>query len=175
MYRRCLFPAVVLAAGLVGLFGSAEAVKRGGTLFIKARNTKLMATASPTANVVAVLQPGDAVTWRGSSTQNKRWHNIEYKGKTGVVFVSNLSPKKPHMELSSSKGGQVDSRAFASSGAASKALGEGAVAYGNTKNMGQAVAQIVALEKLAKRVAPAQVAAHVKRAGLFPVVGGSNE
>src|SRR5207245_11574257 len=51
---------VLLAATIVGaMAGTAFAAKVGDVLFSKARNTKVLATASPTADVVVVLQPGD--------------------------------------------------------------------------------------------------------------------
>lgn len=160
----------VLAVSLTAV--TAVAAKVGDTLFVKAKNTKVMAKASATADVVAVLQPGDEVVWKGADKKEKRWHMVSAGGKDGVVFQSNLSPKKPSMEMDGSSGTSVDAKAFASSGAATKALGPGAKAYGDKKNLGQVVAQIEELEQLAKDVGDDQVAQHAKKNGLFPVVGG---
>jgi hypothetical protein len=148
------------------------------TLYVKARNTRLMASASPTADVVAILQPGQQVTWMGADTKNKQWHHVKVKGKEtqqGLVFQSNLSTKPPNMELTVRNGSRpVDATAFANSGAAVKGLSEGAIAYGNGKkepDLSQAVKQVQALEKLAEQITPAELAAHAAKAHLSPVVG----
>jgi len=54
-----------------------------------------------------------------------------------------------------------------------KALSPGAEKYGNGKkgDYEKAVASIKALEARNKSVTPERIAAHVKEAGLFPVVG----
>jgi hypothetical protein len=154
--------------------GTALAVKPGGTLFVKARNTRLMANSSPTADAVAILQPGQQVKWLGADAKNKQWHLVEAAGKKGVVFQSNLATKPPNMELISKDGAEkVDPVAFANSGAAVKALSTGAIGYGKTKGAGyqEASKQIQALEKLAEDITPEQLAAHARNAQLFPVVG----
>jgi len=168
--RRVVF-AVGVAAVLAG--GTALAAKVGDVLFIKAKNTKVLASASPTADVVAVLQPGEPVKWGGADAANAKYHKVDTKsGKSGVVFQSDLSPNKPSNEVIGSEGGKsVDAQAFASSGAATKALGESAKEYGQKKDMGEAVADLSALEDLSKKVTLADAADHAKKAGLFPVVG----
>lgn len=149
-----------------------------GTLYVKARNTRLMASAAPTADVVAILQPGQQVEWLGADLKNKQWHHVRVKGKKtqqGLVFQSNLSTRPPNMELTAKSGGRpVDATAFANSGAAVKGLSEGAIAYGNGKkepDLSQAVKQVQALEKLAEQITPAELAAHAAKARLSPVVG----
>jgi hypothetical protein len=159
--------------GLVaGTAATAVAAKVGDTLFVKAKNTKVVAKASPTADVVAVLQPGDEVTWQGADKKEKRWHKVSAGGKEGMVFQSNLTTKKPSMEVVGTSGEQVDAKAFASSGAATKALGPGAKQYGEKKNLQDTVAQIEKLEVQAKEVTTKDLAEHSKKNGLFPVVGG---
>jgi hypothetical protein len=79
------------------------------------------------------------------------------------------------MELVASPTGgvsQVDPKAFASSGAATKALGEAAVQYGKQKNLGEATKDLEALIGMARQVTPADVDEHAKKAGIFRVVGG---
>jgi uncharacterized protein YgiM (DUF1202 family) len=167
---------VLLAALSLCATATALAADDKNTLYVKARNTRLMASASPTADVVAILQPGQQVTWLGADVKNKQWHRVKVKGKEtqqGLVFQSNLSTKPPDMELTARNGGRaVDATAFANSGAAVKGLSEGAIAYGNGKpDLSQAVQQVQALEKLAEQITPAELAAHAARAHLFPVVG----
>jgi hypothetical protein len=154
--------------------GTALAVKPGGTLFVKARNTRLMASASPTADALAILQPGKQVKWLGADPKNKQWHRVEVDGKQGVVFQSNLATQPPSMELVTKGGTQkVDPVAFANSGAAVKGLSKGAIGYGKTKGAGfsEASSQLQQLEKLAEKITTEELAAHARDARLFPVVG----
>jgi hypothetical protein len=163
----------MLAAVLVlGTAGSALAVSKGGTLYVKAKNTRLMESASPKANTVAILQPGQKVVWEGADTANKQWHRVKVGAKAGVVFQSNLATQPPQMELVAGERVQrIDPQELAGSAAAVKALSEGAIAYGKKKGYTQAVKELQALEQLAQKVEPAHLAEHARTAGLFPVVG----
>jgi uncharacterized protein YgiM (DUF1202 family) len=170
---RVLLAALSLCAAVTAL-----AADDKNTLYVKARNTRLMASAAPTADVVAILQPGQQVTWLGADAKNKQWHRVRVnakKIKEGLVFQSNLSTKPPNMELTTKSGGSpIDPTAFANSGAAVKGLSDGAIAYGNGKkdpDLSQAVVQVQALEKLAEQITPAELAAHAAKARLLPVVG----
>lgn len=163
-----------LLAGALALSaaGTALAVNVGGTLYIKAKNTKLMASPSPTAKAVAVLQPGQAVTWNGSDSSNKQWHKVTVEGKSGVVFQSNLSPDKPKAELLAKGGGaEVDPQAFASSGAATKALSEAAIKYGKEKNAEEALKELLVLEALSAKVTQKEINERNRKVGLFVVAG----
>jgi uncharacterized protein YgiM (DUF1202 family) len=168
--KRLVAVLILCAAGL------ALAQQARGMLYVKARNTRLMASPSPTADVVAILQPGQQVTWLGADAKNKQWHQVQVEGKPqGVVFQSNLSKQPPKMELVT-KGGaprQYDPVAFANSGAAVKGLSKGAIGYGESKGTGykEATQQILKLEELAKKVSTEQLARHASQAKLFPVVG----
>jgi uncharacterized protein YgiM (DUF1202 family) len=149
-----------------------------GTLYVKARNTRLMASASPTANVKAVLQPGQKVTWLGPDPKNKQWHQVEVDKKTtGVVFQSNLSTKPPDLGLVAKDGpSAADLRGIANAGAAVRGLSDGAKKYGLEKgkkepSYTEAVAQVEELEKLALKITPQDLAEHAEQAHLFPVVG----
>lgn len=168
--------AAVLAWGLAG---GALAVPKGGTLYVKAKNTRLLASAGANAQALEVLQPGQPVKWLGPDAKDKQWHQVEVKvgGKTlkGVVFQSNLATQPPHMELVKEKGvlTQKDAAAFANSAAAVKLLSDGAIQYGNDKGGGvqDAVGQLQKLETLAEGIKDDALVAHAKDAGLFPVVG----
>ena len=162
---------VPIVACLVGSAATAIAAKVGDTLFVKAKNTKVVAKASPTSDVVAVLQPGDEVVWQGADKKQKRWHKVSVGDKKGMVFQSNLTTQKPNMEVVGTSGEQVDAKAFASSGAATKALGPGAKQYGEKKNLQQSVEQIEKLEQQAKEVSAGDSAQHAKKNDLS-VVGG---
>ena len=164
----------VVAVLAVCAAGTALAVKPGSALFVKARNTRLMASASPTADAVAILQPGQQVTWLGADPKNKQWHRVEAGGKQGVVFQSNLSAKAPQLELIAQNGvRQVDPVAFASSGAAVKLLGEAAISYGNGKgkDYGQAAEQLRQLVTLTRETPLADVSERARQVKLLPVVG----
>ncbi|RKG91678.1 SH3 domain-containing protein [Corallococcus terminator] len=172
--KRLTMGVLLLALGVPA--AAAWAAKPGEKLYVKARNTRVLASPEATANVVVVLQPGQQVTWKGAAPTDKQWHLVtEPKGKPGYVFQTNLSTKPPNMELVA-KDGQtraVDPAAFVSSGAAVKALSPGAEKYGRGQggDYAKAVEQIKSMEKLATGVSPKVIAEHVKQAGLFPVVG----
>jgi hypothetical protein len=141
---------IVAAAGML-LGGSALAVKSGGTLYIKAKGTKVLK--SPTSSTaVATLNPGDTVTWVGADPSNKQFHKVTTSdNKAGVVLQSNLSPNAPSKEMVASGGGaEVDPQAFASSGAATKAMSESAVEYANAGGQKKAAADLVVMEQIAK-------------------------
>ncbi len=172
MRARAAVAAAVLAVGLPAL-----AVKVGDALYVKAKNTRVMASPSPTADVVTILQPGETVKWGGADPKNKQWHKVAGPGnKPGFVFQTNLSTQPPSMELVVDKDGKrkVDPKGFVASGAAVKALSPTAIDYGRGKDdpdFGKAVDEILLLEDIAKTVEPKHLAAHVAQAKLFPVVG----
>ena len=157
----------------LGAAGSAGAVKPGGTLYVKARTTRLMKSPSATGDALAILQPPTAVRWEGADPKQRQWHRVTVDSHTGFVFQSNLATQPPSLEVVAGEGaGKVDARAFANSGAAVKAVSSGVIAMGNADaDTGKAVAQLQALESLAGGVQDAQLAAHAKAAGLKPVVG----
>lgn len=169
---RVAVAAAVLALGLPAL-----AVTVGEKLYVKAKNTRVMASPSPTADVVTILQPGEAVTWGGADAKNKQWHKVTGPGgKQGFTFQTNLSTTAPSMELVVDKDGKrkVDPKGFVASGAAVKALSPTAIDYGRRKDdpdFGKAVDEILLMEDIAKKVEPRHLAAHSAQAGLFPVVG----
>jgi len=164
---------LVLCAASTALAAGATDV----TLYVKARNTRLMASASPTADVVALLQPGQKVTWKGADPKNKQWHQVMVDGKTGLVFQSNLSKQQPSLELTAKEGSSTtDTRGLVSSGAAIRGLTDGAARYGKDKGkkepgFAETVAQLKALDALAQSVTPDELATHADKAHLFPVVG----
>jgi hypothetical protein len=161
---------------VVGAAGSAWAVKPGGTLYVKARTTRLMKGPSATGDALAILQPPTPVRWEGPDPKHKQWHRVTADGRTGFVFQSNLATRPPSLEVVAGEGaGKVDAKAFANSGAAVKAVSSGVIAMGEADpDTGKAVAQLQALEQLARGVQDAQLAAHAKEAGLKPVVGAAS-
>ncbi|NMO22921.1 SH3 domain-containing protein [Pyxidicoccus fallax] len=165
-----------LVAAVLALPGAAGAVKVGESLYVKAKNTRVMESPAPTANAVVILQPGEKVTWEGADPKQKQWHRVTAtNGKKGFVFQTNLSTTPPNMELVTDKDGkqQLDPKKFVASGAAVKALSPGALEYGKEKqgDYAKAAEAIQALEARSKKVTTTEIAAHVKEAGLFPVVG----
>src|SRR4051812_31780747 len=95
---------------------SSGAVEKGGTLYVTARNTRLLKTLGASSNVVAVLQVGQAVIWLGPDPSDPRWHRVRLKDKEGVVFQTSLGTHPPQIELTASAprpGGSA--QAFASS------------------------------------------------------------
>jgi hypothetical protein len=168
-------PALLLLA-CVATAGPALAVKPDGTLYIKAKNTHVKASSSPTANTLVVLQPGNAVTYRGREGTTP-WCRVtvplDKKGPVeGFVYQANLAVSPPAMEVTSKNPGKpLSPEAFASSGAAVKALGPGAIEYGKSLSRPESVQQLIQLEKLAASVDTAQVAEYAHAGGLPEVVG----
>jgi hypothetical protein len=164
--------AVVL--GFVLVAGAAWALVPGDRVFVRGRDVAVLQSAVANAVTLAKLQPGDAVVWRGADKKKPTWHKVEAKGKSGFVYFANLSVTPPASELLTSPEGakKVDAQAFASSGAAGKALTEGAIRYGNQdeKNkaglhptMREAVRQTQTLEAIAAQRTDAEIAAQADR------------
>jgi len=156
--------------------GTALAVKPGGLLYVKAKNTHLKASSSPTADTLVVLQPGKEVTYDGK-VAGTPWCKVkvavEKKGTVaGFIYQANLGVSPPAMEVTSkSPGKPLSPEAFASSGAAVKALGPGAITYGASLPESQSSDQLIALEKLAASIKDAQVVEYAREGGLPEVVG----
>ncbi|PZR09309.1 MAG: hypothetical protein DI536_22265 [Archangium gephyra] len=145
--------------------GSAFAVKVGDNLFVKSKDTKVLKDPKATAAAVVTAQPGDEVKWEGPSDKDKQFHKVTFKGKTGFVLMSNLSPNKPQGEVDASTGKPMSAQAFASSGAATKALTPAGVKYakGSGVKESEAAAQIIYVEEFNKaKATPTAVAAKAK-------------
>lgn len=144
---------VILAC--LAVASAAVALTAGQKVFIRAKNTKVFKKPdlADTASV-ETLQPGQEVVWQ--KKENDQFHEIlTPAGKKGYVFFANLSLRKPESEFLRAQGDKpVDPKAFASSGAATKALAPGPIAYGEQKveNGAAAVANVLAMEAIAKSV-----------------------
>lgn len=157
----------------LGVATAAYAVNKGDTLYIRARDTGLMDSPKPTAKTVAVLQPGMEVTYVAPASKATGWHEVEAAAKHGFVYQSNLSKQKPSGEVVAASGKPIDPAAFASSGAATKALSEGAVNYGTSTHpdYARAVKDIQATEAIAKSIGSPQLFSHEQDAHLHAMVG----
>lgn len=164
--------AVVLA--LVLAAGAAWALTPGDRVYVRGRDVAVLQSTAANAVTLLKLQPGDAVVWRGADRKKPTWHRVETNGKSGFVYFANLSATPPAPELLTSPQGakKVDAQAFASSGAAGKALTEGAIRYGTQeeKNKGElhptmreAVRQTQTLEAIAAQRTDAELAAQAGR------------
>jgi hypothetical protein len=158
----------------LGVASAAWALTVGDRVFIRGRDVAVLQSTASTASTLFKLQPGDTVVWRGADPKKPTWHKVETQGKAGFVYYANLSVTPPNAELLSSPQGarKVDAQAFASSGAAGKALTEGAVRYGNQdeKNKGElrptmkeAVRQTQTLEAIAIQRTNDELAAQARR------------
>lgn len=167
-------PRLMLLCGLLWAGAAAAGAKPGDTLYIKARNTRVLKDPSASAAVVVILQPGAAVTWQGPDPKDKRWQRVVSGKNKGVVLSANLTAEKPKGEVMAATGAEAaDANAFMSSGAASKALGAGAIAYAKEKNADAAARQLQRAEGLAKTIGPREVSEHARKAGLHDAVGAS--
>ncbi len=128
--------------------GGAWAVAKGGKLYIKSKDTKVLKDPKAGATTVTLVQPGTEVIWNGASEKDKTFHEIAVSGKKGFVMMTNLSPAKPAEEVDSTTGKPMSAQAFASSGAATKALTPAGVTYakGNV-NKSEAAAEIIYVEQ----------------------------
>lgn len=156
----------VAAIALISASG-AWAVAKGGKLYIKAKDTKVLKEAKAGATAVVTLQPGKEVIWNGPDAKDKTFHEISVDGKKGFVLMSNLSPSAPAAEIDSSSGKPMSAQAFASSGAATKALTPAGVSYAkDSPNKAEAAAEIIYAEQhnFAKAT-PAAVQAKAKELG----------
>lgn len=158
-----------LAIGLGLVAASAFAVARGGTLYIRARNTKLFSAPPPTGSPVDTLQPGTKVVWNGPDGSDARYHRISLEsGKAGVVFQSNLGTSPPSTELVASQGAEIDPVAFSQSAAATKALGDGAIQYAEDKDSRvgpDALLRLLAVDSLARKVDQAAIDEFARQRG----------
>lgn len=159
----------VAAAALLGASG-AWAVKVGDNLYIKAKGVKLLKEAKATgAPIGKELNVGDAVVWKGPDAKDKTFHQVEVGGKSGFVLMSSLSPNKPSPEIPETGKPPMDAKAFASSGAATKALTPAGVTYakdGDNPSTTAAAAEIIYVEQhnIAKGT-PTAIAAKAKELG----------
>jgi hypothetical protein len=161
MTRR--LPHLALASALLAT--PALAVKPGGTLYIKSKDTKVLDKADAKGKAVTTLQPGAEVVWQGADEANKQFHKIESGKFKGYTLQANLSPSKPANEnLAKDNGNPIDAKAFASSGAATKALSGGALktASGNPSQEELARA-LISVEATAKAVDPKDAATFVQK------------
>lgn len=157
----------VAAIALISASG-AWAVAKGGKLYIKSKDTKVLKDAKAGAATVATVQPGKEVTWNGPSPADKTFHEISVDGKKGFVLMSNLSPSAPVAEIDSSSGKPMSAQSFASSGAATKGLTPAGVKYAKASGQGaaDAAADIIYVEEHNKaKATPALVAAKAKELG----------
>ncbi len=176
MSRQRLPALLALVCTMTG--GTALAVKPGGTLYIKAKHTHLKASSSPTADTLEVLEPGKEVIYDGR-VAGSPWCKVKVttdkKGTLqGFIYQANLGVSPPSMEVTSKNPGKpLSPEAFASSGAAVKALKPGAIRYGKTLPKPQSVDQLIALEELATNITDTQVAEYARQGGLPEVVGST--
>jgi hypothetical protein len=135
---------------------TAGAVAPGGKLYIKSKDTKVLDKADLKGKPVGTLQPGTEVVWQGADAKNKTFHSIEAGGVKGFTQQQNLSPKKPDAEfLAKDDGKPIDAQAFASSGAATKALSGAALNVGGDKADAKAIAKgLMTVSAIAAAVTP---------------------
>ena len=95
----------------------------GSTLYVKAYATRVMKDITPTADVLLIIFPGDAVVWHGAHETDKRWHKVTVTSwrrlqsgsgvtispprgtkVTGYVFGTNLSVEPPDMTIRAAEG-----------------------------------------------------------------------
>jgi hypothetical protein len=171
--QRLSFWLALVGLSLGGPALAAEQPAR--TLYVKAKNTHLKASGSPTADTLRVLQPGHPVNYLGREGTTS-WHRVSVaddKGPLqGFIYQANLSSSPPALEvLSKDPKKPLSPEAFASSGAAIKAIGPGTIEFGKTLEHSESVQQLIHLSELASQIQDADVAAYARAGGLPEVVG----
>jgi hypothetical protein len=139
----------------------------GDTLYVNVKDAPLLASTAPNAKVLALLQPGQAVTWLGADAENKQFHRVTVEGKTGVIFQSHLSPRKPQTEVHAEappSGPPLDPQVFVEATQASRARDGGAAEWPAPTDAGSV--ELRTLEDLGVGVTVPQCATHAKKAGL---------
>ncbi len=139
---------------------SALAIARGGTLYIKSKDTGLMKQPNDKSAPIARLQPGTEVIWAGPSEKDKAWHQVSVNGKTGFVRRQDLSPHQPQAELDATTGKPMSAQTFAGGGAAKCGFGASASVYKSSPATESAAAELIYVEELNKaKATPAALAA----------------
>jgi hypothetical protein len=158
---------VLSALGVLIAAAAAAGVTKGGTLYIKGQDVKLLSKPDLGASAVTKLKHGDAVTWEGADPKNKDLHAVEAGKKKGYVLMANLTPNKPIDEYPKTDGKPTSAEAFKSSGAATKAMTEAGIKYaeGSGPSAAESAAGIIHLEGSSED-AKSKVKDHLKKAGL---------
>ena len=144
----------------------AFAVAKGGTLYIKSKDTKILKEPKAGAAAVSTVQPGTEVVWNGPSEKDKQFHAITVGGKQGFVLMANLSPNKPAGEIDKATGKSMDTKAFASSGAATKGLTEASLKYSKEKDLNKSTIEVIYAEEHSKnKGTPEAIASKSKELG----------
>lgn len=130
----------------------ALAIAKGGTLYIRSKDTALLKEPKANSQSLMKLQPGTEVVWNGPSEKDKSFHEVVVGGKKGFVLMSSLSPNKPQTEVDSSSGKPMSAAAFANSGAASKDgdMGRGGNYAQRSPAESAAAAELIYVEELNK-------------------------
>ncbi|MBL8924407.1 MAG: hypothetical protein JNJ54_36500 [Myxococcaceae bacterium] len=150
---------------------TALAVSKGGALFVRTHDAKLLEAPDFKAKTVATLPLGARVTWKGAAAQNRQLHEVEWLDASkqpvkGYMFQAALGPTAPSPEFLTTGGAAIDAKAFKSSGAATKALGEGALGYASSKNLEEQARRLLAVEAINASITQAKSDERAARLGL---------
>lgn len=153
---------------MVGLCGAALGAERA--LWVRTPKTQVLAAPKGSAKVKGTLPVGAEVRWLGAAPGAPGFHRVrcEKPALEGFVLQTSLATR-PLAEETLASGANAEKlkpEAFASSGAATKAVSEGGKRYAQAKNRAEALAQLEALEAVVKSIGPKDVAAHGAAAGL---------
>ncbi|MBK7863548.1 MAG: hypothetical protein IPJ65_34080 [Archangiaceae bacterium] len=156
----------LIALAVVCAASAMAGVAKGGKLYIKGTGVSMWDKPEASGKKTA-LKNGDEVTWNGPSEKDKSMHEVMFKNKKGFVQMANLTPNKPADEVTSSDGKTTSAQAFASSGAATKAMSESGIKYakGEGPSAEETAAGLIHLEGSSEEQKK-NIADHVKKAGL---------
>lgn len=177
--------AALATCSLALLWASAgHAIELGGAVFVRTQAPRVLSEAGASARPVKVsLAVGQQLVWLGVDS-SKQFHRVawaelsasqqrdcEKAGRCGWLHVTALTPRKPADEVLQAGGKPISAAKFASSGAATKALSEAALKYGNTKGVAELSGELITAESIASKVTAPDIAARNARVGLSPSGG----
>ncbi|MEN9800838.1 MAG: hypothetical protein RL653_4535 [Pseudomonadota bacterium] len=142
------------------------ALESGDTVYVRARNTKLLKEPRANAPAGRTLNVGEALTWRKAEAGN--FHEVQPTGekKAGFVYYANLALKPPREERWAASNTTTDVEDFGSSGAATKGLAQGAVQLAATDaSLARAATALKALELLQAGITDDELDAQLLRSG----------
>ena len=157
----------LVALGCLGVAAGAVAEGTKSTLYIQVPSASLQDIAGPGGKSLQAIPGGSAVDWLGAD-KTKGWHRVKFGSTAGVLYQGVLGRAKPSGSLTVNAGSSsnLDAKALADSGAASKALSKGAVTYGKEVNHEDAVRQLLMAEGVENQTTFAKLSEHAKKASL---------
>ena len=82
-------------------------LENGQTVYVIAKNCKLLNKPAADSAALAVLQPKTAVTWLAKAPNTNDFHQVKYNNLIGFIFYACLQ-QKPVTELALKSNGEIN-------------------------------------------------------------------